>query len=137
MDFMLAAELKPNARECSVGIGRPFLYAYSAYGQSGTFRRHLILYCSLTERPHECLGVEKALQILAVSFWPLFTFRMCSLSPLQDEFGMNLRLLGARDLSEVVPEMVDTRSLTYHTTSVPEDRMYGTNCENLNGLSSV
>jgi len=80
----------------AVGIGRPFLYAYSTYGQP---------------------GVEKALQILA------------------DEFEMNLRLLGARNLSEVVPEMIDQRSLTYHTTNVPEDRMYGTNYVSMNGPS--
>ncbi|KAF8320336.1 hypothetical protein DL93DRAFT_1831592 [Clavulina sp. PMI_390] len=84
----------------AVGIGRPFIYAYSAYGQE---------------------GVEKALQIL------------------HDEFEMNMRLLGARNLKEVVPSMVDANSISNHSVSVPEDRLYGTNYEGLKGphLSNI
>lgn len=73
----------------AVGIGRPFLYAYSAYGQE---------------------GVEKALTIL------------------HDEFEMNMRLLGAANLKEVGPDMVDVSSISQHVVVVPGDRLYDTNC---------
>ncbi|KAG8933794.1 hypothetical protein FRC00_012790 [Tulasnella sp. 408] len=69
----------------AVGVGRAFIYAFSAYGQE---------------------GVEKAFKIL------------------HDEFEMNMRLIGARNLKEVVPSMVDTSSLNLHVTTVPEDRLY-------------
>ncbi|KAF8908058.1 FMN-dependent dehydrogenase-domain-containing protein [Mucidula mucida] len=78
----------------AVGIGRPFIYAYSAYGQE---------------------GVDKALRIL------------------HDEFEMNLRLLGAPTLKNVVPEMVDTSNLSSHIVSVPDDRLYVSNYESLRG----
>ena len=48
---------------------------------------------------------------------------------MQDEFEMNMRLLGARNLKEVVPEMVDTTSLAMHHGGVPDDRLYNVNCE--------
>lgn len=73
-----------------VGVGRPFLYAFSSYGVD---------------------GVDKALQIL------------------HDEFEMNLRLLGAPTLKDVVPSMVDASSLSNHLVAVPDDRLYMTNCE--------
>lgn len=41
---------------------------------------------------------------------------------------MNMRLLGAPTLQNVVPEMVDTANLGAHIVSVPEDRLYGSNC---------
>ncbi|KAF8339391.1 FMN-dependent dehydrogenase-domain-containing protein [Amanita rubescens] len=73
----------------AVGIGRPFLYAFSAYGQE---------------------GVDKALQIL------------------HDEFEMNMRLLGARTIKDVVPEMVDASNIHSHIVAVPGDRLYDNNC---------
>ncbi|KZT05333.1 uncharacterized protein LAESUDRAFT_726963 [Laetiporus sulphureus 93-53] len=76
----------------AVGIGRPFLYAFSAYGQA---------------------GVERALEIL------------------HDEFEMNMRLLGARTLKEVVPEMVDANCIHQHIVSVPSDRLYDSNYETM------
>ncbi|KZT72246.1 hypothetical protein DAEQUDRAFT_809145 [Daedalea quercina L-15889] len=76
----------------AVGIGRPFLYAFSAYGQE---------------------GVERALQIL------------------HDEFEMNMRLLGARTIKEVVPEMVDAGSVHQHIVSVPDDSLYFSNYESM------
>ena len=85
-DVLKAVALGANA----VGVGRPFLYAFSAYG---------------TE------GVDHALQIL------------------HDEFEMNMRLLGARTLAEVKPEMVDASSLQSHIVAVPGDRLYDSNCE--------
>lgn len=42
---------------------------------------------------------------------------------------MNMRLLGARNLKEVVPEMVDASSIHSHTVAVPGDRLYESNCE--------
>lgn len=48
---------------------------------------------------------------------------------IQDEFQMNMRLIGARTLKEIVPSMVDTSSISLHVTTVPEDRLYRGNCE--------
>ncbi|KAA1470386.1 glyoxylate dehydrogenase [Dentipellis sp. KUC8613] len=69
----------------AVGVGRPFLYAFSAYGQE---------------------GVEKAIQIF------------------RDEFEMNMRLLGARTLDEIVPEMVDASALRSHYGLAPDDKLF-------------
>lgn len=76
----------------AVGIGRPFLYAFSSYGLE---------------------GMDKALQIL------------------QDEFEMNLRLLGAPTIKDVVPDMVDASNIGMHIVSVPTDRLYDSNYETL------
>lgn len=54
-----------------VGIGRPFLYAMSTYGED---------------------GVRRAIQML------------------NDEIVMNMRLLGARSISELGPSLLDVRS---------------------------
>ncbi|KAJ3477830.1 hypothetical protein NLI96_g10198 [Meripilus lineatus] len=74
----------------AVGIGRPFLYAFSAYGLD---------------------GVDRALQIL------------------NDEFEMNMRLLGARTIKEVVRDMVDASSIHTHLVAVPEDKLFHSNYE--------
>ncbi|KAJ4300412.1 hypothetical protein N0V88_003087 [Collariella sp. IMI 366227] len=58
-----------------VGIGRPFLYAMSAYGQD---------------------GVDRAMQLL------------------KDEMEMGMRLVGARNISELSPSLLDARSLFSH-----------------------
>jgi L-lactate dehydrogenase (cytochrome) len=42
---------------------------------------------------------------------------------------MNMRLLGARTIKEVVPEMVDASNIHSHLVAVPDDRMYQSNCE--------
>ncbi|EIN06546.1 hypothetical protein PUNSTDRAFT_121723 [Punctularia strigosozonata HHB-11173 SS5] len=76
----------------AVGVGRPFIYAFSAYGED---------------------GIDKALQIL------------------HDEFEMNMRLIGARTLKEVVPEMVDARNIHSHVVAVPGDRLYDSNYESM------
>jgi L-lactate dehydrogenase (cytochrome) len=65
-----------------VGIGRPFLWAMSAYGVE---------------------GVERAMELL------------------HEELEMNMRLLGARAIEELGPDLVDTRSLTGHANGVPRD----------------
>jgi len=72
----------------AVGIGRPFLYAFSSYGYE---------------------GVDHALNIL------------------YDEFTMNMRLIGARNLKEIVPEMVDSSNIGCHIVSVPGDELYNSN----------
>jgi L-lactate dehydrogenase (cytochrome) len=66
-----------------VGIGRPFLYAMSAYGQD---------------------GVDRAMQLL------------------KDEMEMGMRLIGARNISELNASMVDARSLFNHG-SPPTDSL--------------
>ncbi|KII95635.1 hypothetical protein PLICRDRAFT_34557 [Plicaturopsis crispa FD-325 SS-3] len=76
----------------AVGVGRPFLYAYSSYGQE---------------------GIDHALQIL------------------HDEFEMNMRLLGAPTIKDVVPEMVDASSISSHIVAVPGDRLYDRNYESM------
>ncbi|KAF9777861.1 FMN-dependent dehydrogenase-domain-containing protein [Thelephora terrestris] len=72
----------------AVGIGRPFLYAFSSYGYE---------------------GVDHALNIL------------------HEEFTMNMRLIGARNLGEIVPEMVDASNIGSHIVSVPGDELYNSN----------
>lgn len=67
-----------------VGIGRPFLYAMSAYGLP---------------------GVDRAMQLL------------------KDEMEMNMRLIGASSIKDLGPDMVDTRGLSLHSTSVPSDTL--------------
>ncbi|KAF9268554.1 hypothetical protein L218DRAFT_917391 [Marasmius fiardii PR-910] len=74
----------------AVGIGRPFLYAFSAYGVD---------------------GVNKALEIL------------------RDEFEMNMRLIGAPTIKDIIPGMVDASHLSSHIVSVPEDNLYHLNYE--------
>jgi L-lactate dehydrogenase (cytochrome) len=59
-----------------VGIGRPFLYAMSAYGLN---------------------GVDRAMQLL------------------KDEMEMNMRLIGAQNVEQLNPSMVDVRSLFNHS----------------------
>lgn len=67
-----------------VGIGRPFLYAMSAYGLP---------------------GVDRAMQLL------------------KDEMEMNMRLIGCSKISELYPELLDTRALPIHTQTVPSDTL--------------
>jgi len=76
----------------AVGVGRPFLYAFSSYGVE---------------------GVDKALQIL------------------RDEFEMNMRLLGARSIKEITPDMVDASNIKSHVAPIPGDRLYDTNYESM------
>jgi L-lactate dehydrogenase (cytochrome) len=59
-----------------VGIGRPFLYAMSSYGEE---------------------GVSRAMQLL------------------KDEMEMNMRLIGARTIKELTPDLVDARGVGSHT----------------------
>lgn len=47
----------------------------------------------------------------------------------QAEFEMNMRLVGARNLKELVPEMVDASNIHQHLVSVPNDRLYDMNCK--------
>jgi len=41
---------------------------------------------------------------------------------------MNLRLLGAPTLRDVVPAMVDASNIHNHSVAVPDDRLYQKNC---------
>jgi len=79
-----------------VGIGRPFLYAMSAYGLP---------------------GVDRAMQLL------------------KDEMEMNMRLIGAADVSELNPSMVDARGLIGHghVQTVPDDTLGLTVYDSLSG----
>lgn len=67
-----------------VGIGRPFLYAMSAYGLP---------------------GVDHAMQLL------------------KDEMEMGMRLIGCSSVDQLGPELVDTRGLNVHTSTVPVDTL--------------
>lgn len=42
---------------------------------------------------------------------------------------MDMRLLGAKTLKDVVPAMVDASNISNHSVAVPEDRLFGMNCE--------
>lgn len=46
----------------------------------------------------------------------------------QDEFEMNMRLIGATKLSEITPAMVDARNISQHVT-LPGDSMFSQHCE--------
>ncbi|KAJ3513976.1 hypothetical protein NLJ89_g2631 [Agrocybe chaxingu] len=45
---------------------------------------------------------------------------------LRDEFEMNMRLLGARNIREVVPDMVDASALSAHAGLTPTDNLFNT-----------
>jgi L-lactate dehydrogenase (cytochrome) len=51
------------------------------------------------------------------------------LNILNDEFTMSMRLIGARNLVEIVPEMVDASNIGCHIVSVPGDGLYNSNCK--------
>ncbi|KAG6920221.1 hypothetical protein DXG01_004990 [Tephrocybe rancida] len=67
----------------------------------GVGRGFLYSFCAYGQE-----GVEKAIQIL------------------RDEFEMNMRLLGARNLGELVPDMVDASALHSHAGLTPNDNLY-------------
>ncbi|KAH8913844.1 hypothetical protein BT69DRAFT_1358318 [Atractiella rhizophila] len=92
-DILKAVALGAKA----VGIGRPFLYAYSAYGHQ---------------------GVERAIQIL------------------KDEMEMNMRLIGARNIEELVPDMIDTRNIGARSVDSVPDHLYNANYEPLELVKS-
>ncbi|KAF9446522.1 hypothetical protein P691DRAFT_794412 [Macrolepiota fuliginosa MF-IS2] len=67
----------------------------------GIGRGFLYAFCAYGQE-----GVEKAIQIL------------------HDEFQMNMRLIGARNLNEIVPEMVDASALHSRVGLSPPDNLY-------------
>ncbi|KIK67447.1 hypothetical protein GYMLUDRAFT_37569 [Collybiopsis luxurians FD-317 M1] len=75
----------------------------------GIGRGFLYAFCSYGEA-----GVEKAFKILA------------------DELEMNMRLLGATNLKELVPEMVDASALSSHVGITPRDNLYDSTYQPLN-----
>ena len=42
---------------------------------------------------------------------------------------MNMRLLGAKTIKDVVPEMVDASSLSSHFVMTPEDTLFNNTCK--------
>ncbi|MBE7182632.1 MAG: alpha-hydroxy-acid oxidizing protein, partial [Terriglobus roseus] len=84
-----------------VGIGRPFLYAMSAYGLP---------------------GVDRAMQVGSSSL-KSHCFVLTGPQLLKDEMEMNMRLIGAASVSELNPSLVDTRGLSMHTATVPSDTL--------------
>ena len=48
---------------------------------------------------------------------------------------MNLRLLGAPTIKDVVPAMVDATNIHSHLVAVPDDQLYTTNCTRLSHLT--
>lgn len=79
--------------------------------------------------------MNRALQILKVSFLfiriphskLLMVYHLPSSQ--QDEFEMNMRLLGAPTLKDVVPSMVDASNVHTHIVAVPGDNLYNSNCK--------
>jgi len=41
---------------------------------------------------------------------------------------MNLRLLGAQTVKDLVPDMVDASNVHSHLVTVPRDQLYDANC---------
>jgi L-lactate dehydrogenase (cytochrome) len=72
----------------------------------GVGRAFLYAFCAYGQE-----GVERAIQIF------------------RDEFEMNMRLLGARTIDELVPEMVDASALNSHIVAVPRDNLFESTCE--------
>lgn len=50
---------------------------------------------------------------------------------------MNMRLIGARNLKEIVPEMVDASNIGCHIVAVPGDELYNSNCKPGSSLVSM
>ena len=50
---------------------------------------------------------------------------------------MNMRLLGARTIDDLVPEMVDASALNQHIVPVPQDNLFQSTCECLPDLIFV
>lgn len=71
----------------------------------GVGRAFLYSFCAYGQE-----GVERAIQIF------------------RDEFEMNMRLLGARHIGELVPEMVDASALSQHIVGVPRDNLFEATC---------
>jgi len=46
---------------------------------------------------------------------------------------MNLRLLGAQTIRDVVPAMVDASNIHTHLVAVPPDQLYESNCARFAG----
>lgn len=44
---------------------------------------------------------------------------------------MNMRLLGARSIDEIVPEMVDASAIHSHAGLTPEDNLYKAACTSI------
>ena len=42
---------------------------------------------------------------------------------------MNMRLLGARTIDDLVPEMVDASALNQHIVPVPQDNLFSATCK--------
>ncbi|TFY80695.1 hypothetical protein EWM64_g3318 [Hericium alpestre] len=56
-----------------------------------------------------------------------------ALQILHDEFEMNMRLLGANTINDVVRDMVDASNIHSHIVSVPGDRLYDSNYVEMQG----
>ncbi|KAF9529720.1 glyoxylate dehydrogenase [Crepidotus variabilis] len=74
----------------------------------GIGRGFLYAFCSYGQE-----GVERSFQIL------------------REEFEMNMRLLGARSISELKPEMVDASALSAHVGVTPTDNLYNNTYQHL------
>jgi L-lactate dehydrogenase (cytochrome) len=100
-----------------VGIGRPFLYAMSAYGLPGVDRamREFDPYSSASLH---AFPYNESLQ-------PFYYNRSLTLSAelLKDEMEMNMRLIGCNSVDQLGPEFLDTTGLKMHTTGVPTDTL--------------
>lgn len=44
---------------------------------------------------------------------------------------MNMRLIGARNIQEIVPEMVDASALSSHVGITPSDNLYNGTCKTI------
>ena len=47
----------------------------------------------------------------------------------QDEFEMNMRLIGAPTIKDIRRDMVDASSLSSHIGAIPSDKLYDSNCK--------
>ena len=65
---------------------------------------------------------EKHFDCPALTYYPILVI-------LQDEFEMNMRLIGAPTIKDIRRDMVDASSLGSHIGATPSDKLYDSNCK--------
>ena len=86
----------------------------------------------MPSRPMESMESTMPSKFCRLVAWPSNrTSHTLTSGLFQDEFEMNLRLLGARTIRDVVPAMVDASNIHSHIVAVPHDQLYNANCTHL------
>lgn len=109
----------------AVGLGRPLLYGYCAYGAEGVVHAIQILKDEM-EMKYVSILLDSAGRSIAFPFTYTITFVIIlSLS--------SLRLIGAPTIADVTPEMVDLSALHNRAVDSVPDHLMRNNYEPLSG----